>query len=188
VIGRLTGRLAGKHPPQVLVEVGGVGYEVDVPMSTLYALPATGENVTLFTHLVVREDAHTLYGFATQEERSAFRQLIRISGIGARTALAVLSGLSVAELTQAVALQDAARLTKIPGIGKKTAERLLLDLKGKLATLGAAPGAEKAADVLNALLALGYSEKEALAATQGLAPGTPVAEGIRAALKSLAKS
>ena len=188
MIGRLTGKLAGKHPPQVLVDVGGVAYELDVPMSSFYALPASGESVTLFTHLVVREDAHTLYGFVTLEERSAFRQLIRISGVGARTALAVLSGLSVGELAQAVALQDAARLTKIPGIGKKTAERLLLELKGKLGTLAAAPGTEKASDVLNALLALGYSEKEALAATQGLAPGTPVAEGIRAALRSLAKS
>ena len=187
MIGRLSGKLAAKHPPQVMVDVGGVGYELDVPMSSFYALPATGETVTLFTHLVVREDAHTLYGFVTVEERTAFRQLIRISGIGARTALAVMSGLSVAELAQAVALQDAARLTKIPGIGKKTAERLLLELKGKLGALSAAPGAEKASDVLNALLALGYSEKEALAATQALAPGTPVAEGIRAALKSLAK-
>ncbi|MEA3194355.1 MAG: holliday junction helicase RuvA [Betaproteobacteria bacterium] len=189
MIGRLTGKLAGKHPPQVLVDVGGVGYELDVPMSTFYGLPATGDAVTLFTHLSIKEDSHTLYGFSTVEERSAFRQLIRISGIGPRTALSVLSGLSVAELSQAVALQDIARLTKIPGIGKKTAERLLLELKGKLATLGAAtPGAEKASDVLNALLALGYSEKEALAATRSLAPGLPVAEGIRAALKSLAKS
>jgi Holliday junction DNA helicase RuvA len=188
VIGRLTGKLAGKHPPQVLLDVGGVAYELDVPMSSFYQLPATGESVTLFTHLVVREDAHVLYGFVTLEERSAFRQLIRISGIGARTALAVLSGLSVGELAQAVALQDAVRLTKIPGIGKKTAERLLLELKGKLSALAAAPGTEKASDVLNALLALGYSEKEALAAVQSLAPGIPVAEGIRAALKSLAKS
>jgi Holliday junction DNA helicase RuvA len=188
LIGRISGKLAGKNPPQVLVDVGGVAYELDVPMSTFYALPASGESVTLFTHLVVREDAHTLYGFATGEERSAFRQLIRISGIGARTALAVLSGLSVTELSQAVALQDAARLTRIPGIGKKTAERLLLELKGKLAALAATPGTEKASDVLNALIALGYSEKEALAATQGLAPGLPVAEGIRAALKSLAKT
>ena len=188
MIGRLTGKLVGKHPPQLLVDVGGVGYELDVPMSSFYALPATGESVTLFTHLVVREDAHTLYGFVTLEERSAFRQLIRISGIGARTALAVLSGLSVGELTQAIALQDVGRLTKIPGIGKKTAERLLLELKGKLGALGASAGVEKASDVLNALLALGYSEKEALAATQGLPPGIPVADGIRAALKSLAKS
>ena len=188
MIGRLTGRLLAKQPPQVLVDVGGVGYEVDVPMSTLYALPANGENVTLFTHLVVREDAHTLYGFASLEERAAFRQLIRISGVGARTALAVLSGLSVGELAQAVTLQEAARLTRIPGIGKKTAERLLLELKGKVGSLAAPAGAERGSDVLNALLALGYSEKEALAATQGLAPGLPVAEGIRAALKSLAKS
>ena len=189
MIGRLTGKLAAKHPPQVLVEVGGVAYELDVPMSTLYTLPAIGDAVTLYTHLSIKEDSHTLYGFATLEERSAFRQLIRISGVGPRTALSVLSGLSVAELSQAVALQDVARLTKIPGIGKKTAERLLLELKGKVVLLGAAaPGAEKASDVLNALLALGYSEKEALAATQGLTPGIPVAEGIRAALKSLAKS
>ncbi|HUQ25383.1 MAG TPA: Holliday junction branch migration protein RuvA [Burkholderiales bacterium] len=189
MIGRMTGKLAGKHPPQVLVDVGGVGYELDVPMSTFYGLPAVGEAVTLFTHLSVKEDSHTLYGFATLEERSAFRQLIRISGVGPRTALSVLSGLSVAELSQAVALQDAARLIKIPGIGKKTAERLLLELKGKVVALGAAAaGAEKASDVLNALLALGYSEKEAQAATQGLTPGMPVAEGIRAALKSLAKS
>jgi Holliday junction DNA helicase RuvA len=188
LIGRLTGRLAAKHPPQVLVDVGGVAYELDVPMSTFYGLPATGESVTLFTHLVVREDAHTLYGFASNDERSAFRQLILISGIGARTALAVLSGLSVADLAQAVAAQEAARLTKIPGIGKKTAERLLLELKGRLGELTAAPSGEKASDVLGALVALGYSEKEALAATKGLAPGVSVAEGIRAALKALAKS
>ena len=188
MIGRLTGKLVAKHPPQVLVDVVGVGYELDVPMSTFYGLPATGEVVTLFTHLSVKEDSHTLFGFATLEERSAFRQLIRISGVGPRTALSVLSGLSVSELAQAVSLQDAVRLTKIPGIGKKTAERLLLELKGKLGALGAAPGVEKASDVLNALLGLGYSEKEALAATRDLAPGTPVAEGIRAALKSLAKS
>jgi holliday junction DNA helicase RuvA len=188
VIGRLTGKLAGKQPPQVLVDVAGVAYEVDVPMSTFYSLPATGEPVTLFTHLIVREDAHILYGFATLEERAAFRQLIRISGVGARTALAVLSGLSVADLAQAVALQEAGRLTKVPGIGKKTAERLLLELKGKLAEVQVAAGAEKASDVLHALLALGYSEKEALGAVKGLAPGIAVAEGIRAALKALAKS
>jgi Holliday junction DNA helicase RuvA len=188
MIGRLSGRLAAKHPPQVLVDVGGVGYEIDVPMSTFYALPATGEPVTLYTHLVVREDAHVLYGFATLEERTAFRQLIRISGVGARTALAVLSGLSVADLAQAVALQEAGRLTKIPGIGKKTAERLLLELKGKLADAVAKPVAGSSTDILNALVGLGYSEKEALAALKGLAPGIAVAEGIRAALKALAKS
>jgi Holliday junction DNA helicase RuvA len=188
MIGRLTGRLAAKQPPQVLLDVAGVAYEVDVPMSTFYTLPATGEVVTLFTHLAVREDAHTLYGFASLEERAAFRQLIRISGIGARTALSVLSGLSVADLAQAVAMQEAGRLTKIPGIGKKTAERLLLELKGRLAEVHAPAGGEKPSDVLNALLALGYSEKEALGAVKGLPPGVAVAEGIRAALKALAKS
>ena len=170
MIGRLTGKLAAKHPPQVLLDVAGVGYEVDVPMSTFYSLPATGEPVTLHTHLVVREDAHVLYGFATLEERAAFRQLIRISGVGARTALSVLSGLSVTDLAQAVTLQEAGRLTKIPGIGKKTAERLLLELKGKLADAipaaggtVAVPGSE-ASDILNALISLGYNEREALAA------------------------
>ncbi|MFZ1910464.1 MAG: Holliday junction branch migration protein RuvA [Burkholderiales bacterium] len=191
MIGRLVGRLVAKHPPQVVVDVAGVGYEVDVPMSTFFNLPATGETVTLHTHLAVREDAHVLYGFGSVEERAAFRRLIRISGVGARTALALLSGLSVADLAQAVAMQDSARLTKVPGIGKKTAERLLLELKGKLAeplpgTAGAPAGA--GADILNALIALGYSEKEALAAVKGLPSGVAVADGIRAALKALAKS
>ena len=187
MIGRLTGKLVAKHPPQVMVDCNGVAYEVDVPMSTFYSLPATGEPVTLHTHFAVREDAQALYGFSTLEERSAFRQLIRIAGVGARTALSVLSGLSVAELSQAVTMQDAARLTKIPGIGKKTAERLLLELKGKLAEARPAGTTAAGADVLNALLALGYNDKEALAATRGLAPGLSVAEGIRAALKTLAK-
>jgi Holliday junction DNA helicase RuvA len=193
LIGRLSGVLVGKHPPQVLVDVGGVGYEVDVPMSTFFNLPATGEKVVLVTHLVVREDAHVLYGFATEDERSAFRLLIRISGVGARTALSLLSGLSVAELRQAVVMQEPGRLTKVPGIGKKTAERLLLELKGKIAEplpgAGAGRDAPSASsDVLNALLALGYSEKEALVATKGLPPGVAVSDGIRQALKVLAKS
>jgi Holliday junction DNA helicase RuvA len=188
LIGRLSGRLAAKQPPQVLVDVGGVAYELDVPMSTFYNLPATGEGVSLYTHLVVREDAHTLYGFATLEERTAFRQLIRISGVGARTALAVLSGLSVGDLARAVTLQDTAPLTRVPGIGKKTAERLLLELKGKLAEPTATAGGEPTSDVVNALVALGYSDKEALAAVKGLAPGIPVAEAIRAALKALART
>jgi Holliday junction DNA helicase RuvA len=156
-------------------------------MSTFYSLPATGDAVSLYTHLVVREDAHTLYGFATLEERTAFRQLIRISGVGARTALAVLSGLSVSDLAQAVTLQDAAPLTRVPGIGKKTAERLLLELKGKLAEASASAGSQQASDVVNALVALGYSDKEALSATKGIAPGLAVGEAIRAALKALAK-
>ena len=187
MIGRLSGRLAAKHPPQVLVDVGGVAYEVDVPMSTLYALPGLGEPVTLFTHLVVREDAHNLYGFFTLDERTAFRQLIRISGVGARTALAVLSGMSVADLAQAVASQDAARLTRVPGIGKKTAERLLLELKGKLAEATGEPATRQGADVVHALVALGYSEKEATAAATGLSADLPVAEAIRAALKTLGR-
>ena len=187
MIGRLQGRLAAKNPPQVLVDVSGVGYEIDVPMSTFYGLPATGEPVTLYTHLVVREDAHILYGVATLEERATFRQLIRISGIGARTALSVLSGLSVSDLAQAIALQDASRLTRIPGIGRKTAERLLLELKGKMIDVTSAPE-ERSSDVVNALLALGYSDKEVQAAVRGLAAGLSVAEGIKAALKALAKS
>jgi Holliday junction DNA helicase RuvA len=189
VIGRLSGTLVAKHPPQVMVDCHGVAYELDVPMSTFYNLPATGQPVVLLTHLVVREDVQALYGFGTLEERAAFRLLLKISGVGARTALSVLSGMSVPELAQAVALQEPARLTKVPGIGKKTAERLLLELKGKLADADTKPAAGgSASDVLNALLGLGYSEKEAAAALKGLAPGLPVAEGIRAALKALAKS
>jgi Holliday junction DNA helicase RuvA len=192
VIGRISGTLLEKNPPALLVDVAGVGYEIDVPMSTFYGLPAIGERVTLLTHLAVREDAHQLFGFASANERDAFRQLIRISGIGARTALAVLSGMNVDELAQAVALQDAARLTRVPGIGKKTAERLLLELKGKLAdALPAASGttaSDAAADILKALLALGYSEREAGAAAKQVPAGTGVSDGIRLALKSLARA
>ncbi len=193
MIGRLHGTLLEKVPPQVLLDVQGVAYEVDVPMSTFYNLPATGVAVTLYTHLVVREDAHLLYGFGTDAERRAFRQLLKISGIGARIALSVLSGLSVAELAQAVTLQESGRLTKIPGIGKKTAERLLLELKDKLgADLASVVGAHRtpppASDVLHALVALGYSDKEAVAAIKALPEGLTVADGIRQALKLLAKA
>ena len=194
MIGRIAGTLLEKSPPEVLVDAGGVGYQIDVPMSTFYNLPALGERVTLLTHLVVREDAQQLFGFLTAGERQAFRQLIRISGVGSRTALAVLSGMSVGELAQAVTLQESGRLTKIPGIGKKTAERLLLELKGRLgaalegAAGGAAPAAESGTDVLRALVALGYSEKEAAAAVRQLPAGTGVSDGIRLALKSLAKA
>ena len=193
MIGRLTGILVEKNPPQLLLDVQGVGYEVDVPMSTFYNLPATGERVVLFTHLVVREDAHLLFGFGSEPERRAFRQLLKISGIGARTALSVLSGLSVAELAQAVTMQDTGRLTKIPGIGKKTAERLLLELKDKLGVdLGTAVGVHRAApvmsDVLNALLSLGYSDKEAVAAVKQVPEGLAVGDAIRQALKLLARS
>jgi Holliday junction DNA helicase RuvA len=193
MIGRVHGVLLEKHPPQILVECAGVGYEVEVPMSTFYNLPATGERVSLLTHLVVREDAHLLYGFGTEGERRAFRQLLRISGVGARTALAVLSGLSVAELAETVTLQETGRLTKIPGIGKKTAERLLLELKDKLgveltATLAAARPAPATSDVLRALLALGYSEKESVGVVKQLPEGLSVADGIRQALKLLSKA
>lgn len=193
MIGRLAGTLLEKNPPQILLDVQGVAYEVDVPMSTFYNLPATGERVTLFTHLVVREDAHLLYGFGTDGERRAFRQLLKISGVGARTALSVLSGLSVAELAQAVTLQESGRLTRIPGIGKKTAERLLLELKDKLgadvtATVGVNRAPPPSSDVLHALLALGYSDKEAVATIKQLPEGVAVADGIRQALKLLAKA
>ena len=193
MIGRLAGTLLEKNPPQILLDVQGVAYEVDVPMSTFYNLPATGERITLFTHLVVREDAHLLYGFGTDNERRAFRQLLKISGVGARTALSVLSGLSVAELAQAVTLQETGRLTKIPGIGKKTAERLLLELKDKLgADMTTAVGVHRApppsSDVMHALIALGYSEKEAVAALKQLPEGLAVADGIRQALKLLGKA
>jgi Holliday junction DNA helicase RuvA len=193
MIGRLHGMLVEKNPPQILVDVAGVAYEVDVPMSTFYNLPATGAAVTLFTHLVVREDAHLLFGFGTEAERRAFRQLNKVNGIGARTALAVLSGLSVGELAQAVTLQESGRLTKIPGIGKKTAERILLELKDKLgadlATAGRVHRAAPAsADVLHALLALGYSDKEATAAVRGLPEDVALADGIRQALKALSKA
>jgi Holliday junction DNA helicase RuvA len=191
MIGRLRGAVAAKTPPQVLIDVQGVGYEVDVPMSTFCALPGLGESVTLLTHQVVREDAHILFGFLSAEEREAFRQLIKISGVGPRTALSLLSGLSVGDLSEAVARQEAGRLVKVPGIGKKTAERLLLELKGKLAD--ALPGTGQVAlgsshtDISQALLALGYSDKEAQAALKSLPADVGVAEGIRQALKALSR-
>ena len=191
MIGRLSGILLEKNPPQLLIDCNGVGYEIDVPMSTFYNLPGMGEKVVLLTHLAVREDAHLLYGFGTVEERNVFKQLIKISGIGARTALSILSGMSVADLGQAITLQEAGRLTRIPGIGKKTAERLLLELKGKLgADLGAAGGVphhDGTADILNALLALGYSDKEATLALKQVPAGSSVSDGIKLALKALSK-
>jgi holliday junction DNA helicase RuvA len=191
VIGRLRGELVDKRPPTIIVDAGGVGYEVNVPMSTFYLLPATGNVVSLLIHLIVREDAHLLFGFGTDEERQVFRQLLKISGIGARTALSVLSGLSVAELYQAVASQDGAVLTKIPGIGKKTAERLLLELRDKLSS-GALPAASfktaAMSDALNALLSLGYSDKEAAKALESIASEASVQDAIRQALKMLAKT
>jgi Holliday junction DNA helicase RuvA len=191
MIGRLTGTLADKNPPQVLVDCQGVGYEVDVPMSTYYNLPGLGDKVSLLTHFVVREDAQVLYGFGSAGEREAFRQLIKISGVGPRTALAVLSGMSVADIGQAVTAQDASRLVKVPGIGKKTAERLLLELRGKfgpdLGAGGATAANDDQADILQALVALGYSDKEASASLRSLPAGIGVSEGIKQALKALAR-
>ncbi len=188
MIARLVGTLALKSPPQVLIDVGGVGYEVSVPMSTFYQLPHVGERVTLLTQPVVREDAHLLYGFLTQEERQTFREVLKISGVGPRTALAILSGLSTTELAQAVALQQAGRLTSVPGIGKKTAERLLLELRGKLGDALSAPSTPAdatQADIVQALVALGYSEKDANATLKKLPPGVGVSDGIKQALKAL---
>nr|WP_297354409.1 Holliday junction branch migration protein RuvA [uncultured Caldimonas sp.] len=190
MIGRLTGVIAEKAPPLVLIDVNGVGYEVDVPMSTFYNLPNLGERTTLLTHFVVREDAQILFGFGTPSERETFRQLIRISGVGPRTALSILSGMSVGDLAQAVSLQEAGRLVKVPGIGKKTAERLLLELKGKLGADIAQPStvvSDAHADVLQALVALGYSDKEAAAALKALPADVGVSDGIKLALKALAK-
>ncbi|MBC3876211.1 Holliday junction branch migration protein RuvA [Undibacterium sp. FT79W] len=192
MIGRIAGTLLEKNPPQLLIDCQGVGYEVDVPMSTFYNLPPLGEKVVLLTHLAIREDAHVLFGFGTAEERATFRQLVKISGVGARTALSILSGMSVADLSQAITMQEVGRLTRIPGIGKKTAERLLLELKGKLgadlftSSMAAAAG-DHSADILNALLALGYSDKEAMLAMKSVPKDTGVSEGIKLALKSLSK-
>ena len=191
MIGKLTGILGDKNPPEVLVDCHGVGYEVQVPMSTFYNLPAIGERVSLLTQFIVREDAQLLYGFGSVPERAAFRELIKISGVGPRTALAILSGMGVQDLAQAITLQEAGRLVKVPGIGKKTAERLLLELKGKLgADMGGAQAhatSEAQADILQALLALGYNDKEAAAALEALPGDVGVSEGIKLALKALAK-
>ncbi len=191
MIGRLSGILLEKNPPQLLVDCGGVGYEVDVSMTTFYNLPGVGEKVVLFTHQAIREDAHLLFGFGNAEERAVFRQLIKITGVGARTALSILSGMSIADLAQAVTLQEAGRLVKVPGIGKKTAERLLLELKGKLGADIGAGGAhavpDAQSDILNALLALGYSDKEAVQALKTVPAGASVSDGIKQALKALSK-
>jgi len=192
MIGRISGTLVANTPPRLVIDCHGVGYEVDVPMSTLYQMPALGQAVTLLTHFVVREDAQQLFGFATDPEREAFRALIKISGIGARTALSLLSGMSVQDLAQAVTLQESGRLTKVPGIGKKTAERLLLELKGKIGADIALTASQTAPDqpleILQALLALGYSDKEAQLALKQVPKDSSVSDGIRLALKALSKA
>ncbi len=190
MIAKLTGTLDTKNPPAVVLDCHGVGYEVLVPMSTFYNLPELGAKVTLLTHFVVREDAQLLYGFASHQEREAFRQLIKISGVGPRTALSVLSGMGVPELVQAITLQEAGRLIKVPGIGKKTAERLLLELKGKLGPdigVVASVANDAQSDILQALLALGYSDKEAALALKALPADVGVSDGIKLALRALAK-
>lgn len=194
MISRLTGKLIEKTPPQIVIDVNGVGYEADVSMQTFYNLPPLGETVQVFTQLVVREDAHQLFGFATAEERKTFRQLIKVSGIGAKTALGILSAMTADELAQAVAEEDVKRLSSAPGIGKKTAERMVLELRGKLIThtvtdgLFAAPSEnDETNDIVSTLLALGYSEREAKAAVKGIPKGTDVGEGVRLALKNLLK-
>ncbi|MCX7187037.1 MAG: Holliday junction branch migration protein RuvA [Methylophilales bacterium] len=193
MIGRLHGILLEKTPPLVLIDCNGVGYECEVPMSTFYNLPAIGEKVIMLTHFVVREDAQLLYGFGSNQERATFRQLLKVNGIGAKSALSILSGLSIDELVQAVALQDTVMLTRVPGVGKKTAERLLLELKDKftidgVAAMSANQAKSASGDVLNALLALGYNEREALAAVKLLPADVSVADGIRQALKALSKA
>ncbi len=194
MIGRITGTLLEKNPPQVLVDVQGVGYEIDVPMSTFYGLPKIGDQVALFTHMVVREDAQLLYGFGSDAERATFRTLLKVSGVGPKVGLAVLSGMSVNDLAEAVATQESGRLVKVPGIGKKTAERLLLELRDKLkvdvriAVGGSAVKTSSTADILNALIGLGYSEREALLAVKLLPAEVSVSDGIRQALKSLSKA
>ncbi|RQK65722.1 Holliday junction branch migration protein RuvA [Neisseria meningitidis] len=194
MISRLTGKLVEKNPPQIVIDVNGVGYEADVSMQTFYNLPPVGESVQLFTQLIIREDAHLLFGFATAEERKTFRQLIKVGGIGAKTALGILSAMTADELAQAVAEEDVKRLSSAPGIGKKTAERMVLELRGKLVAhtvtdglFAAAPAADETEDIVSTLLALGYSEREAKAAVKGVPEGTDVGEGARLALKNLLK-
>ncbi|MFQ3034211.1 Holliday junction branch migration protein RuvA [Neisseria meningitidis] len=194
MISRLTGKLVEKNPPQIVIDVNGVGYEADVSMQTFYNLPPVGESVQLFTQLIIREDAHLLFGFATAEERKTFRQLIKVGGIGAKTALGILSAMTADELARAVAEEDVKRLSSAPGIGKKTAERMALELRGKLVAhtvtdglFAAAPAADETEDIVSTLLALGYSEREAKAAVKGVPEGTDVGEGVRLALKNLLK-
>ncbi|HHK5606946.1 TPA: Holliday junction branch migration protein RuvA [Neisseria cinerea] len=194
MISRLTGKLVEKNPPQIVIDVNGVGYEADVSMQTFYNLPPLGESVQLFTQLIIREDAHLLFGFATAEERKTFRQLIKVGGIGAKTALGILSAMTADELARAVAEEDVKRLSSAPGIGKKTAERMVLELRGKLVAhtvtdglFAAAPAADETEDIVSTLLALGYSEREAKAAVKGIPKGTDVGEGVRLALKNLLK-
>ena len=189
MIARLNGMLIEKSPPLIVVDCAGVGYEVEVPMSTFYNLPEVGVQVKLLTYMVVREDAQLLYGFGTLQEKSTFRQLLKVNGIGAKSALSILSGVSIDDLIAAIGSQEVAVLTRIPGVGKKTAERLLLELKDKFEATGLSGVAGQVKsptqDVLNALLALGYNEREAVASVKLLDKDISVSEGIKQALKAL---
>ena len=194
MITHLTGKLAEKHPPQITIDVNGIGYELEVSMQTFYQLPNIGESIHIHTQLIVREDAHLLFGFANKAERATFRQLLKVSGIGAKTALGILSAFTADELAAAIAQEDIKRLSAAPSIGKKTAERMILELRGKLApTSGEATGlfapaaADASEDIISTLLALGYNEREARAATKGIAADVDVSEGVRLALKNLMK-
>jgi Holliday junction DNA helicase RuvA len=198
VIGRLHGVLLRKEPPALLVDVSGVAYELEAPMTTFYELPAVGDQVTLYTHLVVREDAHLLYGFIRETQRRLFRDLLKVNGVGPRVALAVLSGLADDEFTRCVADEDITRLTKVPGIGRKTAERLVIEMRDKLpqdvpvpatrlaAGIGAAPP-DPVSEAVSALVSLGYKPNEASRAVRGVsAKGLSAEEIIRLALKGMA--
>ena len=192
MISKLTGKLIEAAPPQVVIDVNGVAYEADVSMQTFCALPPVGGTVSLYTQLIVREDAHLLFGFISHSERNTFRQLVKVSGIGAKTALGILSVMSADELAAAIAAEDIKRLSSAPGIGKKTAERMVLELRGKLVSGSArvqpaAPSGGSGEDIVGALLALGYSDKEARAAAKGIPPETEIGEGVRLALKNLLK-
>ena len=194
MIGHLRGRLAAKHPPLLLVDVGGVGYEVEAPMSTFYGLPGVGAEVSLHTHLVVREDAHVLFGFGTERERSLFRELIKVSGVGPRIALGILSGVSAEQFQLCVEAQDVAALTRIPGIGRKTAERLIVEMRDRLKGLGgpafvvrpggAEPASSPQAEAFSALVALGYKPAEVTRLLQKVDPSVASTEElIRHALR-----
>jgi Holliday junction DNA helicase RuvA len=197
MIGRLRGELVSKVPPFLLLDVNGVGYDVESPMSTFYNLPAVGEQVTLFTHLAIRDDAHVLYGFASESERSLFRSLLKVSGVGAKMALAILSGMSADEFAACVQANDTAALVRLPGIGKKTAERLIVEMKDRLDKLelgdnsarpkGVAPAVEQSpvADAVGALIALGYKANDASRMVRGIeCEGLSSEEIIRASLKA----
>ena len=189
MIGRIQGKILEKIPPYILVDCNGVGYEIEVPMTTFYDLPEVGSEVELLTHFLVREDAQLLFGFATDQERIIFRKLLKVNGIGAKASLSILSGMTVNELTHSIQTKDVNSLTKIPGVGKKTAERLILELKDKFSdtefTSSKNKGSSELSDIQNALLALGYNQKDILTVTKDLDANVTVNDGIKQALKLL---